>query len=594
MTSEQSPHNGNAAGPPEPLTQEGNGLSGRVKGSAARFDWRESFKHLLFAVVCGVAGGFGSILLCLFVDAMRSVFVRNTWLIWLLPVAGLLELLLYKMFRIPLGETTESVIARMRHGRTVRGLLAPGIFLTTGMSILAGGSVGKEAGALQMGASLGATIAKPFKLHDVLRVQEGAAEDRSMHSYAASMGMAATFSALFFAPLGSCMLVLEFMRFSELRYVASMLIGCFVAYFIARHFGIGDLICTVPIPEFTWRAVGICLVIGVACAVAGSIFALCIRLLQNTTMQIVRNYYLWVVVGGLIMATLVSVFGWWRLTGSGGEMLNHMLAQPNVSWDFAIKGLLTFICLGFWFKGGEIMPSLCIGGLLGGACFAMTGSSPQMGVAVGALCFLAAFNRCPVSAFLLGCEIFGWGMAPFLAVGVAVSFMFGYPAGMYGASIDLLMTSGWRKFVLRQHRRAMENAANHDPDLFDYVLSATPRSRRPPIAHGCSPILGSPNISANMRNTCRSVWNVRRSGVRMCAGRSARLRSRIILRHRRALRSLQMQTVRKSGSRRRSSRFEFRVCHTLSAGLSIGNSRTSVRCDPSNCRDKRKARINVR
>lgn len=90
--------------------------------------------------------------------------------------------------------------------------------------------------------------------------------------------------------------------------------------------------------EFTWRAVGICLVIGVACAVAGSIFALCIRLLQNTTMQIVRNYYLWVVVGGLIMATLVSVFGWWRLTGSGGEMLNHMLAQPNVSWDFAIKG----------------------------------------------------------------------------------------------------------------------------------------------------------------------------------------------------------------------------------------------------------------
>ena len=103
MTSEQSPHNGNAAGPPESLTQEGNGLSGRVKGSAARFDWRESFKHLLFAVVCGVAGGFGSILLCLFVDAMRSVFVRNTWLIWLLPVAGLLELLLYKMFRIPLG-----------------------------------------------------------------------------------------------------------------------------------------------------------------------------------------------------------------------------------------------------------------------------------------------------------------------------------------------------------------------------------------------------------------------------------------------------------------------------------------------------------
>ena len=37
------------------------------------------------------------------------------------------------------------------------------------MTILAGGSVGKEAGALQIGASLGTTIAKPFHLHNILR-----------------------------------------------------------------------------------------------------------------------------------------------------------------------------------------------------------------------------------------------------------------------------------------------------------------------------------------------------------------------------------------------------------------------------------------
>ncbi len=440
---------------------------------AHRFDWPEIFKHLLFALVCGVVGAAASILLCLFVGAMRKIFLAHTWLIWLLPVAGLLELLIYKMWKIPLGETTESVIAQMRHGHAIRALLAPGIFLTTGMSMLMGGSVGKEAGALQMGASLGSTIAKPFKLHDILRVDSHDAEERTMHSYAASVGMAATFSALFFAPLGSCMLVLELMRFKGLRYSFSMLVGCFTAFAIAHHFGIGDVIVTVPVPEFNWRAVGACLIIGIVCAVGGSIFALCIRLVQNATMQLLHNYYVWVVAGGLLMATLVSVFGWWKMTGSGGDLLNEILVTPSVSWDFAIKGLLTFICLGFWFKGGEIMPSLCIGGLLGGACFAMTGMGANVGVAVGALCFLAAFNRCPVSAFLLGCEIFGWGMAPFLALGVAVSFMFGYPTGMYGASIDLLLTSGWRKFVLRQHARAMANAADHDPDLFDFVMDAT-------------------------------------------------------------------------------------------------------------------------
>ncbi len=76
----------------------------------------------------------------------------------------------------------------------------------------------------------------------------------------------------------------------------------------------------------------------------------------------------------------------------------------------------------------------------------MTGTDPLFGAALGSICFLAAFNRCPMSAVLLGCEIFGWSMFPFLAVGVAIAFLFGYPVGMYGASIDVLARSGWHRF----------------------------------------------------------------------------------------------------------------------------------------------------
>ena len=88
-------------------------------------------------------------------------------------------------------------------------------------------------------------------------------------------------------------------------------------------------------------------------------------------MRIRHNYFVWVIVGGLLFAVLVTVFGWWRFTGSGGEMLNDVLNMPDLSADFAIKMLLTVLCLGMWFKGGEIMPSFCIGGLLGSACFAI-------------------------------------------------------------------------------------------------------------------------------------------------------------------------------------------------------------------------------
>lgn len=304
-------------------------------------------RHTLFACLCGVVCGFASIVLCLFVGAARHLFERAPWLIWLLSVMGVVQLLMYmyRWWKLPLNLTTDAIIEKMRAGDHLSALLAPGILFSTGMTILAGGSVGKEAGALQIVASLGTTIAKPFRLHNILR-RENHDDTYEINRYIASNGMAAAFSALFFAPLGSCMLVLELMRFTQLQYVTSILIACFIAFLISDHFGIGEVINAVPVPSTSWRIIGVCIVIGIAAAVAGSAFAIAIRLLQALTMRIRRNYYVWVIVSGLMLAALVTVFGWWRFTGSGGEMLNDVLNMPDLSADFAIKMLLTVLCLG--------------------------------------------------------------------------------------------------------------------------------------------------------------------------------------------------------------------------------------------------------
>ncbi|PKV03101.1 chloride channel protein [Bifidobacterium pseudolongum] len=459
-TKTQAPHTAPQAG----STQQG-------VEPPARFDWMQVVRHMLFACLCGVVCGFASIALCLFVGAARHLFERAPWLIWLLPVMGVLQLFMYKWWKLPLNLTTDAVIEKMRAGDHLSALLAPGILFSTGMTILAGGSVGKEAGALQIGASLGTTIARPFGLHNILR-REHHDDTPEVNRYIASTGMAAAFSALFFAPLGSCMLVLELMRFTQLQYVISMLVSCFIAFLISNHFGIGDVIGTVPVPVVSWRIIGVCIIIGIAAAVGGSVFAIAIRLLQALTMRIRRNYFVWVIAGGLLFAVLVSSLDWWRFTGSGGELLNMTLNMPDVSFDFAIKMLLTVICLGMWFKGGEIMPSFCIGGLLGAACFAMTGTDPLFGTALGSICFLAAFNRCPMSAVLLGCEIFGWGMFPFLAVGVAIAFLFGYPVGMYGASIDVLARSGWHRFFSNVRASVISNEVRDDAGFTDFVMAA--------------------------------------------------------------------------------------------------------------------------
>lgn len=222
----------------------------------------------------------------------------------------------------------------------------------------------------------------------------------------------------------------------------------------------------------TWHNVGMCVVIGVAAALFGSLFAVAIRLVQGVTARVRRNYYLWVVVGGLLVAVLVTACGWVRYTGSGGALLNDVLTAPDVSFAFAVKMLLTILCLGFWFKGGEIMPSLCLGGMIGSASFAMTGGDALFGAAVGSVCFLAAFNRCPLSAFLLGCEIFGWAAAPFLAIGVCVAFMFGYPVGIYGAGIDILARPGWKQFFHGMHESALLDESEGNAGFIDVAVAA--------------------------------------------------------------------------------------------------------------------------
>ena len=114
------------------------------------------------------------------------------------------------------------------------------------------------------------------------------------------------------------------------------------------------------------------------------------------------------------------------------DLLSDALAGRASGWTFAVKALLTIVCLGLWLRGGEIMPTFTVGALLGASCTVMTQGDPAFSAAVGLVAFFAAMSRCPVTAFLMGCEIFGWAGAPAFALAVAVAFSLGRDVGLYG------------------------------------------------------------------------------------------------------------------------------------------------------------------
>ncbi len=226
----------------------------------------------------GRSGRPSSIVLTLSTGFAQSLPARFPWLLLALPVLGALSVGLYRLLRLPAALTTEGVVDELRAGRRVPGSLTVGILGGSCLTLLGGGSVGMEAGALQMGASTGSVLGRAFKLPPARR-----AATALPTGYRAAIGMAAAFSALFFAPLGSCMFVLELVRFDRavLRHAPAMLAAALVAYAIARAVGIGDHIPRVALPGLSWAVAAHCLLVGLCCAVGGALFAACLRALRR-------------------------------------------------------------------------------------------------------------------------------------------------------------------------------------------------------------------------------------------------------------------------------------------------------------------------
>lgn len=439
-------------------------------------DKRQVARHILFAVLVGVAGAAASIVLCLLVGGAYGLVCDHPWLLYLLPLFGAASLLLYEALKLPLDTTTHTVVNDIRADRAISPWLAPGILLGTALSILGGASVGKEAGALHMGASLGDLISRPLRLRPITRREQAVGDGHvGMRAYAAATGMAACFAALFFAPLGSAAFVIELTRYerSVVRHLPTMLLACFVAFALARLVGIGDVIATVPLPGLTWPVAGQCVVIAVACALVGTLYIKAIEGLQSLTRRAAAKrkglYYGWVVLGGIVVIALVTLFGWQDFEGTGGNQLALALAGKQAPLAFAVKALLTIVCLGLWFRGGEIMPTFTVGALLGASCTVMTGADPGWSAAVGLVAFFAAMSRCPLAAFLMGCEIFGWAGAPLFALAVAVSFSLGRDVGYYGRGA----TSVLREAVhIRRHGSASRPGEVEGKTLLEDVVEA--------------------------------------------------------------------------------------------------------------------------
>ena len=143
------------------------------------------------AVVVGLVCGAVGALFAISVHHATHLRGEYPWLLYLLPVGGILIALMYRFFKLSLNIGTDAIIKSVCTQEKVPILMAPAIFISTFITHLLGGSAGREGAALQLGGSIAAKIgdfAHPHKSHD---------DDRRIYELC---GMAALFSALFGTP----------------------------------------------------------------------------------------------------------------------------------------------------------------------------------------------------------------------------------------------------------------------------------------------------------------------------------------------------------------------------------------------------------
>lgn len=382
-------------------------------------------KWTVISVFIGVTVGLVGTLFGHGIIRATRLWNQNHRTLYLMPVVGLLIIWLYRVSHEEKNRGTDMVLESISSNEDISLATAPLIFVSTILSHCVSASAGREGAALQLGGSLGNLVG------NVIRLDE---KDRKV---AVMCGMSACFAALFGTPLAAGVFSMEVVSIGVMYYAA--LVPCLFAAFIGAaisvrlglvpdHFNIG------AVPEFGIQGAAVAVLLGMLCAAVGVMFCVCLHKSGHLYRRYFPNPYLRVLAGSAIFIVLTLIFKSRYYNGSGMHLIERCFSGEEVPhYAFLIKILFTAVALGAGFKGGEIVPTLCVGATFGYMMAGLLGVSQELCASIGMVCLFVSVTNCPVSTVFLGFELFGFEAMPYYSIAVAVCFTLSGYYGLYSS-----------------------------------------------------------------------------------------------------------------------------------------------------------------
>lgn len=375
---------------------------------------------LIVASLVGAIGGVVGSFFHIAVNHATGLRAEHSWLLYLLPVGGLIIAACYRLLKVS-GQGTNDIIDSTRNGDNVPVRLIPAIFLSTVITHVCGGSAGREGAALQIGGGIGSQVGRWLRL------------DENNMRIVTTCGMSAVFAALFGTPLTAVLFPLEFVSVGVILYSALLPCICssVVAYEISLKFGIEPTRFYILPEKMDIELLVKVAILSILVAGVSILFCLAMHKVESIAHRI-ENTYLRIAVGGCIVVALSMLLGTDLYNGTSEELLSTAMTGGDCpTWAFLIKILLTAITLGFGFKGGEIVPTFVVGACFGRMLAPLMGLPLGFGAAIGLVGVFCGNVNCPLAAILLGVELFGGEDITYFALTCAITYMLSGYFGIY-------------------------------------------------------------------------------------------------------------------------------------------------------------------
>ncbi len=335
------------------------------------------------------------------VEEAGALFREHGWLLYLLPLAGLGIVFLYRRAGVYEDRGANLVLRSLRRGEVMPIRIAPLIFAATALTQLCGGSAGREGAALQIGAALSACVSQVLKF---------SGEKSRVLTLS---GMAGLFSAVFGTPVAAAVFSMEVSTVGVLRYGALYpgLLASLTAWEVSRRLG-GTPTRFRP-PELPGQEGALVFLkvalLALLCALCSILFLTLLHRGEHLAQRHLDNPYLRAAVCGGLVIALTLLLGTRDFNGAGMAYVPVALAGGAAPLAFLAKIVMTAVTIAGGYKGGEIVPTFFVGAAFGGAVGPLLGLDAGFAAAMGMIALFCSVVNCPLASLVLAVEIFSDG-----------------------------------------------------------------------------------------------------------------------------------------------------------------------------------------